>query len=213
MHAEAGRAGAAPGSRKSASLRATPSNGGREATANQQATRPLRPGLSPAGGSSSIERGAPEPDGRTGRQAWDVGTLLHRGAAPGEPRRPPGASPVLAPVRGARNPKLADVSGLFTADPAAGRDAGDRGDPADQRSRVTADQAARDAITTGELVVLTTSTEFTGFFASLHAEHPSIGITVLRVPGRRGQPRRDPQFASAEPGQFRELVLAPRERQ
>ena len=56
-------------------------------------------------------------------------------------------------------------------------------------------------------MVLTTSAQFTGFFASLHAEHPSIGITILRVPtdGVSGDAIR--QYASAEAGQFRELIL------
>jgi hypothetical protein len=104
-------------------------------------------------------------------------------------------------------PMLAEVSSIFTADPAAGRTLAIVADPADERSRSTAIEAARDAITTGELVVLTTSAQFTGFFAGLHAEHPSIGVTVLRVPADGVSAEAIRQFAIADVGQFRELVL------
>ena len=102
---------------------------------------------------------------------------------------------------------LADVSSLFAADRAARRTLAILADPADEKSRAAAIKAARDALETGTLVVLTTSAQFTGFFASLHAEHPSIGITILRVPtdGVSGDAIR--QYASAEAGQFRELIL------
>ena len=85
------------------------------------------------------------------------------------------------------SPMLTDLSALFTADSNASRTLAIIGDPADEQSRLAAVRAARDAILTGELVVLTTSGGFTGFFASVYAEHPSIGITVLRMPG--GRPR------------------------
>ncbi len=109
----------------------------------------------------------------------------------------------------ARSPMLADMSSLFAADRTARRTVAILADPADQKSRTAAIKAARDALETGELVVLTTSAQFTGFFASLQAEHPSIGVTVLRVPedGVSGDAIR--QYASAEAGQFRELVLDP----
>ncbi len=104
---------------------------------------------------------------------------------------------------------LADLSALFTADPSAKRTLAIVGDPADERSRLAAVQAARDAITTGELVVLTTSAGFTGFFASVYAEHPFIGITVLRMPEGARVPAIALQFAHADPGEFRELVIGP----
>ncbi len=122
---------------------------------------------------------------------------------------------VPAPIRpwrmyaAARGPVLADLAGLFTADPTASRTLAVVEDPADERSRVTAVEAARDAIATGELVVLTASGGFTGFFASLHAEHPSVGVTVLRVPAETISAAAVLQHASAEPGIFRELVIGP----
>ena len=48
---------------------------------------------------------------------------------------------------------------------------------------------------------------FTGFFASLHAEQPSLGITLLRVrPGAAGL-RAARRYAAAAAGQFRELSI------
>ncbi len=107
----------------------------------------------------------------------------------------------------ARSPELSDLSGLFSADPAAPRTLAIIEDPADDRSRITAVDAACDAVSTGELVVITTSADFTGFFATLHAEHPSLGVTVLRVPGRGTSPAVVLEHAHAERGRFRELVV------
>ena len=109
----------------------------------------------------------------------------------------------------ASSPALADLSGAFTPDPSAPRTLVIVEDPADQRSRAAAIAAAKDAMTTGELVVLTTSSGFTGFFASLHAEHPSIGITMLRVAVEVISPAAVLPYAAAEPGQFRELIFGP----
>ncbi len=109
----------------------------------------------------------------------------------------------------ARSASLADLSGLFTADPSAGRTLAIVEDPADERSSASAIEAARDALSTGELLVLTTSASFTGFFASLHAENPAIGITVLRVPAQGLSPASIVDLAAVEPGQFRELVIGP----
>ncbi len=50
---------------------------------------------------------------------------------------------------------------------------------------------------------------FSGFCASLHAEHPELGITVLRVPPSAEGLRLARKFAAAEPGRFRELVIDP----
>lgn len=107
----------------------------------------------------------------------------------------------------ASSPVLADLGGVFAPDPAAGRTLAILEDPADHRSRAAAIAAAKDAMATGELVVLTTSSAFTGFFASLHAEHPSVGITVLRVTVADISPAAILPYAAAEPGQFRELIF------
>ncbi len=109
----------------------------------------------------------------------------------------------------ARSPRLADLSGQFAADPAAGQTLAVLEDPADEQSCSAALAAAHDAASTGELVVITTSAGFTGFFATLHAEQPSIGVTVLRVPPDATSPAAILAVARADPGRFRELVIAP----
>ena len=109
----------------------------------------------------------------------------------------------------ARSPRLADLGGQFTADPAARQTLAVLEDPADEQSCSAAVAAAHDAASTGELVVITTSAGFTGFFATLHAEQPSIGVTVLRVPPETTSPAAILAMARAEPGMFRELVIAP----
>jgi len=97
----------------------------------------------------------------------------------------------------------------YRAESAARRTLAVLGDPADENSRAAALQAARDAIATKCLVVLTTSPDFTGFFASLQAEHPDIGVTVLRIPVTENAPKLASRYAYTEPGTFRELVIAP----
>ena len=104
--------------------------------------------------------------------------------------------------------RLAAVTGAFKSEATAGQALAVIGDPADDDSRAAALQAARDGIETGRLVVVTWSQGFTGFFASLQAEHPAMGVTILRVPDSDEGVALARKFASAEPGQFRELALA-----
>src|SRR6202043_3603991 len=80
-------------------------------------------------------------------------------------------------------------------------------DPADPDSCAVALAAAQDAIGSGRLVLITHGPGFTGFCASLHAEHPELGITVLRVPESAEGLRAARRFATAEPGRFTELVI------
>ncbi|HEY2550444.1 MAG TPA: beta-ketoacyl synthase N-terminal-like domain-containing protein [Streptosporangiaceae bacterium] len=96
---------------------------------------------------------------------------------------------------------------LFRDDRAAGRTLVVLGDQADPGTCAAALQAARDAITTGELVVLTDGPGTAGFWASLHAEHPSVGVTVLRVPPTPAGLRAAATFATTVPGQLRELDI------
>jgi enediyne polyketide synthase len=81
------------------------------------------------------------------------------------------------------------------------------GDPADPDACATLVEAARDAITAGQLVVITPRFGLAGFCASLHAEHPSLGITLLRTAESAKGLLAARRFAATEPGQFRELVL------
>ena len=103
---------------------------------------------------------------------------------------------------------VAAVAHTFRADSGAARTLAVIGDPADKDCCAAAVRAARDAIATGQLVVLTTSPGYAGFFASLHAEHPELGVTVLRIPNTGLALSQARPFAYTEPGSFRELVLS-----
>ncbi len=83
------------------------------------------------------------------------------------------------------------VNELFPDEPGAGRTLAVVGDPDDPDACASALSAAADAIRTGQLLVISHGAGFTGFWASLHAEHPALGITLLRVPpsGRRAAGR------------------------
>jgi enediyne polyketide synthase len=99
------------------------------------------------------------------------------------------------------------VDAIFDDDPQAGCALAVVGDPVDPDSCAVALAAARDAISSGRLVMITHGPGFSGFLASLHAEHPRLGVTVLRVPESAEGLRAARQFAVAEPGRFRELVI------
>ena len=106
-----------------------------------------------------------------------------------------------------REPFRPLVCELFDDDPSADRVLAIVPDPADPGAGVAALLAAQDAISVGQLVVVTHGPGFTGFFASLHAEHPAVGITVLRVPESADGLRAAQRFAVVEPGRFLELVI------
>ncbi|MGH3276778.1 MAG: KR domain-containing protein, partial [Streptosporangiaceae bacterium] len=101
-----------------------------------------------------------------------------------------------------------EVGLAFDDDPAADQLLTVIGDPAGPGASQAALRAAQDAAATGRLVVITTGPGLTGLFASLHAEQPSLGITLLRVPATADGPRLARQHAQAEPGEFRELLVA-----
>ena len=81
---------------------------------------------------------------------------------------------------------------------------GDLADP-DGSSRLIA--AARDAVAAGSLVVITPTAGLAGFCASLHAEQPSLGITLIRTADSMAGLLAAQRFAATEPGRFCELVL------
>ena len=111
---------------------------------------------------------------------------------------------VRAAVRKAFAPLVHE---LFPDDPRAGSAQAIVGDPDDPDCCAAALAAAQDAIGSGRLVLITHGPGFTGFCASLHAEHPELGITVLRVPESADGLRAARRFAAAEPGRFREIVI------
>ncbi|MEP7024069.1 MAG: KR domain-containing protein, partial [Actinomycetota bacterium] len=96
---------------------------------------------------------------------------------------------------------------LFPDRPGAGRTLAVLGAPNDPGACATALSAARDAVRTGQLVVISPSAGFTGFWASLHAEHPSMGITLIRVRAGSDGLRAASQYAAVTPGKFRELSI------
>jgi enediyne polyketide synthase len=81
------------------------------------------------------------------------------------------------------------------------------GDPAEPATCAALLSAARDAIHAGRLVAIAPGAGLTGLCASLHIEHPGLGITLIRTrPGRQGLEAAR-RFATATPGRFRELIL------
>jgi enediyne polyketide synthase len=120
------------------------------------------------------------------------------------PSRDDGPWRVRAAVRKAFTPLVHE---LFLDDPAADCVLAIVGDPVNPDSCAVALGAAQDAIGSGRLVLIAHGPGFTGFCASLHAEHPELGITVLRVPESADGLRAARRFAAAEPGRFREIVI------
>jgi enediyne polyketide synthase len=120
------------------------------------------------------------------------------------PSRDDGPWRVRAAVRKAFKPLVHE---LFRDDPAADCVLAIVGDPVNPGSCAVALGAAQEAIGTGRLVLIAHGPGFTGFCASLHAEHPELGITVLRVPESPDGLRAARRFAAADPGRFREIVI------
>ena len=86
---------------------------------------------------------------------------------------------------------------------------GDLADPDAAATLVNAAQeaVAQEAVAAGTLVVITPAAGLAGFCASLHAEHPSLGITLIRTANSMAGLLAAQRYAAADAGQFRELVL------
>ena len=95
----------------------------------------------------------------------------------------------------------------FEDDPAATGVLAVIGDLADPDAAATLVTAAQEAVAAGTLVVITPAAGLAGFCASLHAEHPTLGITLIRTANSMAGLLAAQRFAAAEAGQFRELVL------
>jgi enediyne polyketide synthase len=99
---------------------------------------------------------------------------------------------------------------VFEDDPAATGVLAVIGDLADPDAAATLVTAAQEAVTAGAggtLVVITPAAGLAGFCASLHAEHPSLGITLIRTANSMAGLLAAQRYAAASDGQFRELVL------
>jgi enediyne polyketide synthase len=96
---------------------------------------------------------------------------------------------------------------VFEDDPAATGVLAVIGDLADPDAAATLVTAAQEALAAGMLVVITPAAGLAGFCASLHAEHPSLGITLIRTANSMAGLLAAQRYAAATDGQFRELVL------
>ncbi len=96
---------------------------------------------------------------------------------------------------------------VFEDDPAATGVLAVIGDLADPDGSSKLIAAAREAAAAGSLVVITPTAGLAGFCASLQAEHPSLGITLIRTADSMDGLLAAQRFAATEPGRFRELVL------
>jgi enediyne polyketide synthase len=125
------------------------------------------------------------------------------------PRQPviPGDDKLWRVTVAPNHPLRKLVDDLFPDEPGAGRALAVIGDPDDPDACAAALSAVADAISTGQLVVISNGPAFSGFWASLHAEHPFLGITLLRVPEGAEGLRAARRYAASGPGQFRELVI------
>jgi enediyne polyketide synthase len=227
--------GTTPAERAVAAMAAAPAERAATARTTTPAERAaaagaLAPAQRVASGSTSAPAGAPRAT-RATRQP-----MLAAGAGPWarcftEELRPAAAPPAAAPpgmvppaaappvtvtpdgdrawrVRAATRGAFGNlVQELFPDDPAADTALAIVGDPANPDSCAVALSAARDAMGRGRLVLITHGPGFTGFCATLHAEHPELGITLLRVPESVQGLRAARRFAAADPGTFRELVI------
>ena len=99
------------------------------------------------------------------------------------------------------------VREVFRHDPAAARALavlGRMDDPGTSRAAVIAASAA---ISTGQLVAISEGPGPAGLWATLHAEHPATGITVIRAPLTVDGVAAAQRVAAADAGAFRELVI------
>ena len=205
-----------------------PVPGGRNAGRAPAGPRPGSRGGEPV--SSDPGHRHPQQPGRPGRvsRSHDTGPAGHDGpAAAGDP--PDGIAPwtrcyveqlrpprrPVAPGDGQRwrvraatsHPFRELIDELFPDEPDAGRTLAFVGSPDDPDACVAALSGAADAVSSGQLVVISHGPGFSGFWASLHAEHPSLGITLLRVPDSADGLRAARRYCATLPGQFRELSI------
>jgi len=108
---------------------------------------------------------------------------------------------------GGCEPLRMEVGELFIDDPEADRTLAVLGTLDDTATRAAALMAAQDAIGTGRLVAISPGPELAGFWATLHAEHRDLGITVVRAPLTSEGLRAARAVAAAVPGELRELVI------
>ncbi len=100
------------------------------------------------------------------------------------------------------------VRQVFRHDPAASRTLAVLGQLDDPATSQAAVMAARDAIGTGHLVAISAGPGVAGLWATLHAEHPALGVTAIRAPMTGDGILAAQRVATSAPGEFRELVVS-----
>ena len=198
--------------------------GGREQAGGALPERPAAAGDAAAAGGSAedVPGGGPEDPAGPGTGPGSRHSPENAGAIPGvgpwircfaEELRSP-RCPVL-PVdeepwqlySTTRQPFGRMAAEVFEDDPAATGVLAVIGDLADPDAAATLVTAAQEAIAAGTLVVITPAAGLAGFCASLHAEYPSLGITLIRTANSMTGLLAAQRYAAAEAGEFRELVL------
>jgi len=99
------------------------------------------------------------------------------------------------------------VNEIFRHDPAASRTLALIGGLDNADAREAAVLAARDAAGTGTLVAISEGPGPAGLWASLRAEHPSVGITAIMAPLTAAGLSAARGVAAARPGVYRELSI------
>jgi enediyne polyketide synthase len=99
------------------------------------------------------------------------------------------------------------IETAFRRDPAARRTLAVLGPLDAAGTSEAALRAAQDAIESGILVAICAGPDLTGLWASLHAEHPSLGITVIRAPMTSDGIAAAAGVAAAGAGEYRELAV------
>ena len=126
---------------------------------------------------------------------------------PATPPEAPGATVSWRVRTGGATAYGKNAGSVFASDASADTVLAVLGDPAEPATCAALLGAARDAIHVGRLVVIAPGPGLTGLCASLHAEHPALGITLIRSrPGRQGLEAAR-RFATATPGRFREVIM------
>ena len=124
-----------------------------------------------------------------------------------EPTTPPPSGPWRVRVT-PRQPFGKIIGDTFTDSPDADCVLACVAGAGDPDAAVLLFDAAREALGCDGLVVISHGGGLAGFLRSLHAEHPRLGITLLRVAQSQEGLRRARRFSTAAPGVFREIVVA-----
>ena len=154
----------------------------------------------------------PEPDkepATVGRRIAGVGPwaccYAERLIAPARPVAAPDDGPWRI-FTGGCDATLAMIGDVFRHEHAASRTLAFLGHSRDEDTVQAALVAARDAISTGTLVAVSPDPGLTGLWATLHAEHPTLGVTAVRAPLTRAGIQAASRLG-AEPGSYTELVV------